>query len=66
MKISELKEAIEEMRGIYKFSDEDTEIEIKDDIRVYERYVSVYVKDEETGVEITMRKRIKQWLQNQL
>lgn len=58
MKISELKEAIEEMRGIYKFSDEDTEIEIKDDIRACERYVSVYFKDEETGVEITMRKRI--------
>lgn len=58
MKISELKEAIEEMRGIYKFRDEYTEIEVKDDIRACERYVGVYFKDEETGVEITMHKRI--------
>lgn len=58
MKISELKEAIEEMRGIHRFCYNNAEIEVKDDIRTYERYVSVYVKDEETGVEITMRKRI--------
>jgi len=58
MKISELKEAIEEMRGIHRFCYNNAEIEVKDDIRTCERYVGIHFKDEETGVEITMRKRI--------
>lgn len=58
MKISELKEAIEEMRTIHRFCDENTEIEVKDDIRACERCVNVQFKDEETGVEIIMHKRI--------
>lgn len=58
MKISELKEAIEEMRGIYRFCDEYTEIEVKDDIIACERCVNIHFEDEKTGVGITMHKRI--------
>ena len=56
MKIRELISIIEEMETIYKFSADNSDIKMVDDIRAMEHYVEVSTKDEKTGVEILLHK----------
>jgi hypothetical protein len=56
MKIRELISIIEEMESIYKFSADNSDIRMVDDIRAMEHYVEVNTKDEKTGVEIILHK----------
>ena len=58
MKISKLREIIDEMRGIYRFRYENTNIKMVDDPRMMEHYVELSTKDEKTGVEIILHKGI--------
>ena len=59
--IKEFKDAIEEMRTLYHFTDDQAKIvDTYDPPSMSHRKVEIYMKDEETGVHITMQKDIKE------
>ena len=53
MKITEMNNCIEEMRKCYNFNDDKTEIRLGDMISGFEKYVTVYTRDE-NGTQIEM------------
>ena len=44
------------METIYKFSADNSDIKMVDDIRAMEHFVEVSTKDEKTGIEIILHK----------
>lgn len=59
-KVSEVKEALEEMRKIYAFEDDKTEMDYSHNMQCSRpEGIKIYTVDEKTGVEIMLRKKIE-------
>ena len=56
--VKQFKNALEEMRGIYPFNDENTKICTFDPRTTRNDRLYICTVDEKTGIEITMTKRI--------
>lgn len=59
MTVKQMNDALKEMRKVYNFKNDKTEIHLGDDCRcMIPRYVHLETTDEEHNVEIHMRKSI--------
>lgn len=56
--VKQLNEILQEMRKIYKFDDEKTKICTRNLISGEDEFVTIFTTDEDTGIEISMSKRI--------
>lgn len=57
--VKQFKDALEEMKSIYQFDDEKTQICTVSEICRYDNQLSIITTDEKTGIDIRMTKNIK-------
>ncbi len=56
--VEALKNALEEMKTVYKFDDKETVFRMSRDLKMYSETVEIKTIDEKTGIEVIMAKNV--------